>query len=446
MEINGLICGTGGKGLPLPEDPDNNLTLYASTGHGGIDLRWTLPIRNAHAVAHVYVIRADTSDFSAATQIAVVGGNYYFDAIKTDTNKDYYYWIQVVSINGTKAEPIGWVKGTAVPMSKYIIDTLSGKINEGILAKELRTKIDRIIGLEDGITEAKEFSKNESSALASVVGAVQATLNDATALVYKESLARAEDNKAFANKVEQVQATLNHDIATTRVEARTEIDKTNNKMNALWTAKVDVNGNVGGFGLVGTGDTVEAGFDVDRFWVGRNTSKTKPFLIENDIVYMNEVVIKKGTIKSAHIGNLEVATDNISNNAVSDYEYHTFVGNRSISFNLKKDGYILLSYIFNISRYIGQHSYNVQPFPDYYLKIVGNNVDKKITPTINSTSVYHSNGTNMNGYTSYSDSVNPITSYPVALNAGTYTIYLNGYIDNIQYQKSREVFIVKYYK
>ena len=76
----------------------------------------------------------------------------------------------------------------------------------------------------------------------------------------------------------------------------------NGDFKALYTAKVDVNGLIGGFGLYNNGVTVEAGFDVDKFWVGRTTNRVKPFVINNGVVY-----IDKTRIRNADIDTLKIA-------------------------------------------------------------------------------------------------------------------------------------------
>ena len=73
----------------------------------------------------------------------------------------------------------------------------------------------------------------------------------------------------------------------------------NDGFKALYTVKLNVTSDgkqvVGGFGLYG-GTTIEAGFDVDTFWVGRSSTSgtnviTKPFIIDNNIVYINNAMI-----------------------------------------------------------------------------------------------------------------------------------------------------------
>ena len=70
----------------------------------------------------------------------------------------------------------------------------------------------------------------------------------------------------------------------------------NGNFKAQYTAKVNVNGLVGGFGIYNDGITIEAGFDVDTFWVGTSAgNKVKPFMISGGVTYINDAVIQKLT-------------------------------------------------------------------------------------------------------------------------------------------------------
>ena len=81
---------------------------------------------------------------------------------------------------------------------------------------------------------------------------------------------------------------------------------------------------VGGFGLTNTGATVDAGFNVDTFWVGRTGSNAiKPFIIDGGVVYINTAVIKNGTIGRAQIGNGQIDTAHIGNLTVTGAQIGT---------------------------------------------------------------------------------------------------------------------------
>jgi hypothetical protein len=90
------------------------------------------------------------------------------------------------------------------------------------------------------------------------------------------------------------------------------------KLNSEYTVKVqtDVDGNsiVGGFGIAtdsGTG-TVQAGFDVDQFWVGRLGQKTFPFIIDSDTgeTFIDEAVIESLTFNKLRADDGSVIIEN----------------------------------------------------------------------------------------------------------------------------------------
>jgi len=77
-------------------------------------------------------------------------------------------------------------------------------------------------------------------------------------------------------------------------------------LNAFYTAKVSSNGLIGGFGIYNNGLTVDAGFEVDKFWIGRTEGKVKPFVVMNGSVYMDDAMINTVTI-----GKLRSATGGV---------------------------------------------------------------------------------------------------------------------------------------
>lgn len=300
MNISNIVCGTGGWSGPKPGDPDNFSVLTATPAFGGIDVNWTFPLTNAHAVAHTYVYRGVSEVFEQATRVATVNSDYYADrGDHMQTPIRYYYWIQFVSINGTIGEVIGPASAVSRPAIEDVIRGLTGIIDAGYLAQSLKTRIDKIEGLEDGLTETKQYLENEDAALASVLEAMQVTVDETSAAILNESLVRADETSSLAQQLSVTQSSLEDNIASVEVRTETKIETVGNivtEIGALYTAKVDVNGLVGGFGVYNDGTIVEAGFDVDRFWVGRTSADLKkPFIIENEEVFIDQAVVNKIT-------------------------------------------------------------------------------------------------------------------------------------------------------
>lgn len=325
-----FVCGTGGWNGPKPGDPDNNLVLRAVPAFGGIDVSWTYPDRNPEAVAHTILFRGISGIFAGAAKHAIVSGNFFYDKTDTVTPIEYFYWIQVVSVNGTYGELIGPAKATARPLIAEMIQQLTGQIDSGVLAQSLKQSLDQITLNKLGITQEMLDRDAADETLGVALNEVTAHSGETRALLQQEVLARAEANEAFvsavntiyaelgtglaavqkvqaalvtsskaqASDITQVQSTLNGDTAAGRIGLTTIVEKHGNTLTnigALYTAQVQVNGLIGGFGVYNDGRFVEAGFDVDTFWIGRTTNKKKPFIVSGGEVFIDQAVINQLT-------------------------------------------------------------------------------------------------------------------------------------------------------
>lgn len=354
------VCGTGGWSGPLPGDPDNTSVLTATPAFGGIDVSWTPAVINPHAVAHTILYRATNPTFNTAVRIATVGGTHFYD--KLDNPIRYYYWIQIVSINGTYNDVIG--PASAIPRLSIdaTIEQLTGRIDNGVLAQSLKTEIDNItvIGadllqeirdriaanellgaalqtVQTGLdttfsylnteitqrteaynvllqtinTMAGQVLNNEAaiqretqlridadSALAAETALLYAKKDEMASAILVESEARVAGDDALASQITTAQSTLGDNIASVQTSLQTNINTVAGEVaniGALYTAKVGVNGLIGGFGVYNDGTEVQAGFDVDTFWVGRTgPDKKKPFIIDSTTgeVFINRAVIQ----------------------------------------------------------------------------------------------------------------------------------------------------------
>lgn len=325
--MSGHVCGTGVWSGPLPGDPDTNAILTATPAFGGIDVTWTAAITNAHAVAHTYLYRSTTADFATSVRIALVGGTHFYD--KLENQLTYYYWIQVVSINGTVGQVIG--PAFAVPRLSIdaTIEALTGRIDNGVLAQSLKSEIDRIslidgdlfqeiqdrIAANELLGAAIQIAQTDASQAVSLLNeeitqrttaynvllqslnTMAGQVNDNQAAIQNEATLRISNDEALAQQITNVQSAVGDDLAAVQTTLQTNIDTVNGKVTdigALYTAKVKVNGLIGGFAVYNDGTEVQAGFDVDTFWVGRTgPDKKKPFIIDSDTgeTYIDKAVI-----------------------------------------------------------------------------------------------------------------------------------------------------------
>lgn len=489
------ICGTGDWTGPKPGDPDNNSTLSASPAFGGIDVSWTYPSVNPHAVAHVLLYRGISDNYAASVKQATVSGNTFYDRITGTAGTRYYYWIQIVSVNGTVGNVIGPASAIARTRAEDTLTDLTGKIDQGALAISLKTEIDKIslnyqaiideansrIASNSALSQALDIlngranavetfvineitqRKNGDDALVTQFNLLAAANKNNSALIAEERTVRVTAVDALSQVQTALNSQVNHpitglpatrgtlltdyytkvktdeaiaaanltlnstvfnattglpatrsllindyytkagtnsaistatlglvsqtglnntlsgytntaslqnlystktDTATaittatsnlaskstfasytttadlqisyyTKTEANSAISSSisniqvtgpsgglvglqqamtaqyslNNKYNALYTIKLTNNGLIGGFGLANDGATVDAGFDVDKFWVGRTSAQSleKPFFIEGGTVYIEKAKIKSLSLDRSKLANGSIA-------------------------------------------------------------------------------------------------------------------------------------------
>ncbi len=454
-------CGVGGWGGPLPGDPDNNSILSATPAFGGIDVSWTYPGTNPEAVAHVILYRGVSASFNSAIVIATVGGNFFYDKSTSPQLIEYYYWITIVSVNGTVGAPIGPASAVAKPPIASVIEGLTAQIDAGLLAQSLRTEIDKITlnyaeltaeianrissnsalsaalaDVQSGVAQSLAFVNQEitqrqegdlavvtqlntvaavnaqntaailteqtarvnaDSALATSITTVAATaggknrtysqnaaptgtlvagdlwfdtddnkkayryngsswvatddtrIAGTAAALVTEQTARATADSALATQITTAQTTLDGNISSVQVTLQSNIDTLDGKVTivdgkvetvdgrvttvdgkvetvdgkvttidgkvlaigARYTAVVSVNGLIGGFGVYNDGTTVQAGFDVDEFWVGKTqANKRKPFIISGGVTYIDDAAIEKLTFTKLRDASGSVVIEN----------------------------------------------------------------------------------------------------------------------------------------
>ena len=329
-------CGTGTWTGPFPGDPDGPSSLRATSAFGGIDVNWDLGNINSHALAHVKLFRGPSLNFDLALPIATVGGTHFYDKLATPGIR--YYWVQGVSVNGTVGDLIGPASAEPQLLLTSVIEAITGEIDSGVLAQSLKqeiAKIDLINGdlfdeiqnrlaaneLQGAMIQSAQSDADRAisivydeiiqrteadSVLLSAINTMAGQVNDNQAAIQTESTLRISDVAALAQQLTTVQSASNDNLASVQQSLQTNInlvDGVVEEIGALYTAKVSVNGLIGGFGVYNDGKSVEAGFDVDTFWIGRTqANKRKPFVISNGVVYLDKASISVASIDTLKLG------------------------------------------------------------------------------------------------------------------------------------------------
>lgn len=370
-----FVCGTGDGNHPKPGDPNTNINVWATGVFGGIDVGWSYPTINPHAVAHTILYRSTVDDVNTAATIAVVNGSTYYDKTMGLSSIRFYYWIQVVSVNGTYGPMQGPATAIARPTIEDIMRDLTSMIDEGVLSKSLKDKIALIEvnslkitqemldrAREDdelgaAFNEVMAFSKDTravlqtevlarttaDSALVDSVNTLYSNVGDTVAAVQTVQQAHASSIESLSNSVTTTEATLNGNNTSGQVGLVSKLTTAEGKISeigSLYTAKVQTNGLIGGFGVYNDGKTVQAGFDVDTFWIGRTANdKIKPFIVQGEEVFIKEAVIKSLTFNKlrSDTGALAFANDKLQAKYIAVEQLE--IQNANIRGDLRSDNY-----------------------------------------------------------------------------------------------------------
>lgn len=169
---------------------------------------------------------------------------------------------------------------------------------DNALAERINTTLVRVGDNQAAIIEETRVRANADSAMSERIDNLSAEVGEGTiAAIQEEARVRAEQDNVLAQRITTTETNLNGNIAQAQTTLQTNINTVNGRVTsigALYTAKVTVNGLIGGFGIYNDGTEVQAGFDVDTFWVGRtNADKKKPFIISNGEVFIDQAVINQ---------------------------------------------------------------------------------------------------------------------------------------------------------
>lgn len=340
MTCSTNTCGVGGWSGPLPGDPDNNLILSATPAFGGIDVSWNYPATNPEAVAYVKLYRGLLNNFNSAIEIAVVGGNTYFDKSSNNLAITYFYWIEMVSVNGTVGSLIGPASAMARPTIEAMIEKLTGQIDAGVLAQSLKAQIDRIELNAQAIVSESQARATADGAYSTLMTQVQAGVASLYSTVQTEITTRQAGDSTLASAINTVQSSFGTNLASVQQTLQSNIKTVGDKVTqigALYTVNTTVNGLVGGFGIYNDGTHIEAGFDVDTFWVGKTgTNKKKPFIIYDGETFIDTAAIRNASIDQAKIGDLsaeKITTGALSASRINGLGLIIYSGNYTSSYS-----------------------------------------------------------------------------------------------------------------
>ncbi len=223
------VCGTGSGNFPQPGDPDlNSQILSAQAGEGGIAVSWTYPALLPQAVAHTLVFRGTANDFDVSALIRTIAGDYYFDRTDVVIGTTYYYWIKIVSVNGTIGDLIGPVSATMQPSVEQQIALMEGQIRESSLTTTLKTRIDEIDNVAQDLLDEINNRSTSDNAFSTLLADAVSDLAAVDTLVANEIVARTSGDSAIVTQVDAIAAVSGDNAAAIVTESlvRASADET----------------------------------------------------------------------------------------------------------------------------------------------------------------------------------------------------------------------------
>ena len=264
--------GGDGSERTVPGDPDNNITMAAYPAFGGIDVIWTYPNLNPHSVAHVILYRNIVDEFYGSTKIATVAGDNYYDKLNDELT--YFYWLNIVSVNGTVGATIGSASAVAELTTTQTLARLTGLITSDTLSPALRAEVFKISTIGNKMAAEIATREDNDASLSAAMNALNTELDNAVLASDEEAFARMTSTDMLIANIASVSTALNTAIENVDLEVTA--------LGELYTAMVTPNNLVHGFGVKNTGGFIEAGFDVASLWVGTTElDKRKPFSMVN---------------------------------------------------------------------------------------------------------------------------------------------------------------------
>jgi hypothetical protein len=191
----------------------------------------------------------------------------------------------------------------------------SAIIEEGIYtAQRFDAVLSEIDGNKAAISLESKTRVDEIKALAEQTETIRSDFEDNTGVMQTQITANATATSALSKRTDTIQSTVGENTASIQT-AQESIDG----INASWSIKADVNGVVGGLGVVNDGRTVDFIMRASSFAIqGPSGSKSVPFVSYPDGTVIDGEVIPAGNyLDDTYIRRASIDTLDIKGNAVT---------------------------------------------------------------------------------------------------------------------------------
>lgn len=282
----------GGKACDGASVPGAVSNIQTSGAFGVITLTWDAPVYRGHGSTEVWASKG--TDVSAAELVGTSETTYLehaVPAIEFTTENEYEvsrnYWLRHVSACDKGYGPWSDMVTASTPASPTLIGELMAK-NADVMIQSLGLDQD-LSALADGISEVRTVAQNA---------------------VTKADAVKLTADQAYAAVQTKAEASTVTNLATGLQEVQSK-----------YTVKLDTNGFNQGFGILNTGNPLTSGaaFNVNNFYVTNtvNGTKNKPFMIEGNKVYADNLFVRQANIEKLNVMDVAVNDEIKSSNFVA---------------------------------------------------------------------------------------------------------------------------------
>ncbi|WJZ48860.1 putative tail protein [Halomonas phage vB_HmeY_H4907] len=136
---------------------------------------------------------------------------------------------------------------------------------------------------------------NADSAQASQISALQSAASGNAASIQQEANTRASADSALSQQINTVQAAFDDELASVQQATQAQYNQTTQRLEAMWTLRIDNGGRVSGIGLGDDGEESLLGFRADRIYFAHPNSGDEvfPMVLDGGSVVMNDALINK---------------------------------------------------------------------------------------------------------------------------------------------------------
>ncbi|MBS3670207.1 phage tail tip fiber protein [Vreelandella boliviensis] len=150
---------------------------------------------------------------------------------------------------------------------------------------------------------------SETEALTQQINTQASVAANNTALIQTESNTRASAVSALAEQINTVQVEFNDELASVQQATQVQYNQATQRLEAMWTLRIDNGGRVSGIGLADDGEMSTFGIRADRFFIAHptNSDTVLPMIVDSGMVLINKALIRDLKANNIDVDDLVVS-------------------------------------------------------------------------------------------------------------------------------------------